>query len=141
MILRINLHYITYQSSVSSPWLFLSLSCTPLIITHHSSTHHTHCSHIYIFMQLLIIFPKLSQPTFCTGSHCSLTSSTCTHPVTKIYKPLLFPLNHTTFLHSPLPLQYFLNICCKHNFVKKFVPPFCSITSTLDPLTTLYTQN
>ena len=34
-------------------------------------------------VQQLTALPKLSPPTSCSGSHSSLTSSTCTHPVTK----------------------------------------------------------
>ena len=35
-------------------------------------------------IQKLTALPKLSLPTSCSGSYCSLTSSTSTHPVTKI---------------------------------------------------------
>ena len=93
----------------------------------HTATHHT---------------PKLSPPTTCSGSHSSLTSSTGTHPVTKIcefpycihFITLLFSLLHCL---SNISVKLFL---CNIS-LKLWSHPFHSSTSNVDPLATLYTQN
>ena len=54
----------------------------------------------------------------------SFTSSTCTHPVTKICKFLYTSLDHIDFLNAPLPLQYSLLIFCRLIFFEALQSQF-----------------
>ena len=88
-------------------------------------------------MQQLTTPPKLNPSTSCSGSHSSLTSSTCTHCHQDMWIPLQFPLHHITFV----PTSLLFTFSAWKIYWKRLTHHFHSSTYTIDPLTTLYSQN
>ena len=138
-----SLSFTKFPSQHSHSHFSTLLHCYRKLLPLHSSCEQpTSAIEETFFISQLPTLSKLDPPISCSDSHGNLTSSTCTHPVTKICK-------HSYSVHL-ITQSYFLHYClsnirftfpASNILLKHWSPNLHSGTSIVDPLTILHKQN